>query len=187
LELRPEALVFHQSYAWHGMSLREAWILHPETIARGELKHLPADFRKYVETRVGKPTPAKKKAKTSDLFKAALPADPAARLKWLRDHAGGSLPLFERYVAGEYNKVWSELVAMGPAVREEPIVADALAVAYETMRRVEANVQTVVGRLRAMNYRFHTSEMALDMDREGGTANHHRPSRNQRGLQFAAV
>src|SRR4030095_6269812 len=25
------------------------------------------------------------------------------------------------------------------------------------------------------------------MDREGGTANHHRPSRNQRGLQFAAV
>jgi Domain of unknown function (DUF6745) len=149
-------------YAWHGMSLREPWILHPETIARGELKYLPADFRKYVETRFGKPAPAKKKAKTSDLFKEKLPADPAARLQRLRDHAGGSLPLFERYVAGEYNKVWSELVAMGPAVREEPIVADALAVAYETMRRVEANVRTVVGRLHAMNYRFQTSRMALD-------------------------
>jgi hypothetical protein len=30
------------------------------------------------------------------------------------------------------------------------------------MRRVEANVQTVVGRLRAMNYQFHTAGMALD-------------------------
>jgi|GEM_PF-490612 uncharacterized protein DUF6745 len=149
-------------YAWHGMSLREQWILHPETIARGDLKYLPADFRKHIETRFGKSKPAKKKGKTSDIFETALPTDPDARLQLLRDHAGGSLPLFERYLAGEHTKVWSELVALGPAVRQEPNAADALAVVYETMRRVEANVRTVVGRLHAMNYRFQTSGMALD-------------------------
>ncbi len=149
-------------YAWHGMSLREPWILHPETIAPGDLKYLPADFRKYLETRFGKPTPAKKKAKTSDLFKAELPTDPVARLQHLRNHAGGSLPFFERYLAGEHTQVWSELVALGPAVRQEPNAADALAVAYETMRRVEANVGAVAGRLREMNYQFQTSGMTLD-------------------------
>jgi len=149
-------------YAWHGMSLREPWILHPETIPSGELRHLPADFRKDVETRFGKPKPAKKKARTGDIFKSGLPADPAARLQRLRDHASGSLPLFDRYLAGEHTKVWSELVALGPTVREEPNAADALAVVYETMARVEANVQTVTGRLHAMNYRFRTSGMALD-------------------------
>jgi len=128
----------------------------------GELKHLPADFRKYVETRFGKLKPAKKEARTSDIFKSGLPADPGVRLQRLRDHAGGSLPLFDRYLAGEHTKVWSELVALGPAVREEPNAADALAVAHETMARVEANVQTVTGRLHTMNYRFRTSGLALD-------------------------
>jgi hypothetical protein len=96
-------------YAWHGMSLREQWILHPETISPGELKHLPTEFRKYVEARFGKSKPAKKKAKASNLFKAELPSDAVARLRHLRDQAGGSLLRFERYVAGEHNKVWSEL------------------------------------------------------------------------------
>jgi hypothetical protein len=48
---------------------------------------------------------------------------------------------------GEHETVWRDLVALGAAVREDPHVADALAVAYETMSRVEANVRTISGRL----------------------------------------
>jgi len=33
----------------------------------------------------------------------------------------------ERYLAGEHEQVWAELVALGPAVREEPVYSDALA------------------------------------------------------------
>jgi len=116
-------------FAWHGFSLPERCILQPESLTPGDLKPLPADFRKYVETRFGKSKPAGKKAKTSDILKAELPSDPAARLESLRAHAGGRLTLFERYTAGEHTKVWSELVALGPAVRQDPAAADALAVA----------------------------------------------------------
>jgi hypothetical protein len=63
------------------------------------------------------------------------------------------LPLFDRYLAGEHEQVWNELVAFGSAVREDPQAADALAVAYETMRRVEANVREITARLQALGYR----------------------------------
>jgi hypothetical protein len=82
-----------------------------------------------------------------------LPAGAEERVALLRKHNTGSLPLFDRYVAGEYEKVWNELIALGPAVREDPHAADALAVAYETMRRVEANVRDITARLRALDYR----------------------------------
>jgi hypothetical protein len=64
------------------------------------------------------------------------------------------LPLFDRYAAGDHDAVWSELVALGDAVRRDPHAADALAVAYETMRRVDLNVRTLVERLHALGYRF---------------------------------
>jgi len=149
-------------YAWHGMSMREQWILDPGSIPSRELKHLPSDFRKYVEARFGKAMPASRKAKTSSIFKAELPTDPALRLQRLREHASGSLPFFERYMAGDHTRVWSDLVGLGAAVREDPNAVDALAVAYETMRRVERNVRTVVERLLKMNYEFRTPGMALD-------------------------
>jgi hypothetical protein len=57
------------------------------------------------------------------------------------------LPLLDRYLAGEHEAVWRDLLALGAAVREDPYAADALAVAYETMGRVEANVRTVSDRL----------------------------------------
>jgi hypothetical protein len=50
--------------------------------------------------------------------------------------------------------VWADLVALGADVRADPHAADAVAVAYETMRRVDANVRTVVQRLTAMQYTF---------------------------------
>jgi hypothetical protein len=57
--------------------------------------------------------------------------------------------------------VWRELVSLGAGVREDPYVADALAVTYETMRRVRANVRTLVDRLTAMHYTFRMPDRPL--------------------------
>ena len=45
-----------RAYAWAGKSMPERWILEPETIARGELKHLDPSFRAHVAARVGPAT-----------------------------------------------------------------------------------------------------------------------------------
>ena len=60
----------------------------------------------------------------------------------------------ERYLAGDHEQVWAELVALGAAVRDEPLYPDALAVARETMRRVRWNIETLVPRLRDVGYEF---------------------------------
>jgi hypothetical protein len=53
-----------------------------------------------------------------------------------------------RYQNGECEQVWAELTALGERVRQESILSDALAVAYETMSRVSENVQRIVPRLK---------------------------------------
>jgi hypothetical protein len=141
-------------YAWHGKAVPERWILQPETIGRAELRGFDPSFRQHVEARVARAGAAVKRRKASAMFKTALPTSADDRLRMLRDHAGGHLPLFDRYMRGECQKVWSELVALGPAVRQDPHAADALAVAYETMQRVAANVRSLAERLRGMGYRF---------------------------------
>lgn len=50
----------------------------------------------------------------------------------------------EHYLAGEHERVWAELVALGEAVRDEPVYSDALAVARETL----------IPRLRDVGYEF---------------------------------
>jgi hypothetical protein len=60
----------------------------------------------------------------------------------------------ERYERGDCEEVWLELTALGPAIRQEPLYSDALAVARETMRRVRHNVELLVERLRTLEYRF---------------------------------
>jgi hypothetical protein len=60
----------------------------------------------------------------------------------------------ERYERGEHEQVWDELVALGAAVRKEPLYADAQAVARETMRRARANVLTLIQRLGRIGYLF---------------------------------
>lgn len=62
--------------------------------------------------------------------------------------------LLSRYEGGAYEQVWDELVAYGPAVREEPLLAEALAVARETMRRLRANLALLLQRLDAAGYVF---------------------------------
>ncbi len=60
----------------------------------------------------------------------------------------------DRYLSGECQAVWDELVGLGAAVREEPLYSDALAVARETMRRARANIETLIPRLRELGYEF---------------------------------
>ncbi len=64
----------------------------------------------------------------------------------------------DRYLAGECEQVWDELMALGAAVREQPLYDDALAVARETMRRARYNVETIVARLRESGYNFYVSD-----------------------------
>jgi hypothetical protein len=61
---------------------------------------------------------------------------------------------YERYINGEHAAVWAELTELGEAVREEPLCADAQAVAHETMRRVRWNIEILIRRLASHDYRF---------------------------------
>jgi hypothetical protein len=59
-----------------------------------------------------------------------------------------------RYRSGDHEAVWAELLALGPAIRDEPLYSEALAVAHETMSRARRNVATLIERLTAMGYHF---------------------------------
>jgi len=60
----------------------------------------------------------------------------------------------ERYNSGEYKLVWDELQALGPAVRQEPVYSDALAVARETMQRVRQDIEVLINRLVQIGFIF---------------------------------
>jgi len=60
----------------------------------------------------------------------------------------------ERYVGGEYEQVWDELLALGPVVRQEPLYSDAMAVALETMRRVRSTIEELIQRLLGIGFVF---------------------------------
>jgi hypothetical protein len=144
-----------QVFAWNGLAVPEAWIMAPETLPAATFKGFDATFRDWVKRRTAKPaTRTSSRRPSPGIIDAELPPDADERLRVLRTHGGGALPLFERYAAGDHDTVWAELVALGDAVRRDPHAADALAVAYETMRRVDLNVTTVVERLGAIGYRF---------------------------------
>jgi hypothetical protein len=59
----------------------------------------------------------------------------------------------ERYQAGEHEAVWRELAALGEISNAE-ILADAEAVARETMSRVARNIDFLIPRLRQDGFRF---------------------------------
>jgi hypothetical protein len=160
------ALVYRdgaKAYAWNGRAVPEDWIMRPEAVAPAKFRGFDPTFRKWVEGRTAGRTAKTKGAKTpaAGIVDAELPPNPDDRVRALRAHASGALPRFDRYVAGEHEAVWAELVALGPRVREDPEAADALAVAYETMRRVELNVRTVIERLRGIGYLFLPQEKGV--------------------------
>ncbi len=92
-------------------------------------------------------------AETPSILRAELPARHDERLAYLRGQAP-ALPLLDRYLAGEHEQVWNELVAVGETALGEDHAPDAVAVAYETMHRVAQNVGTIADRLNGMDYRF---------------------------------
>jgi hypothetical protein len=60
----------------------------------------------------------------------------------------------DRYLRGECEQVWNELMALGANVREEPLYSDALAVARETMQRTRRNIEMLIPRLESFGYTF---------------------------------
>jgi hypothetical protein len=150
-------------YAWNGKAVPERWIMDPASVPLKEVRGFDPTFRKHLESRAGGGAAAKKTKPSASTIPpgTTLPTDHAARLAALRERAAGRVPLFERYMAGEHEAVWKDLVALGPTVREDLHVHDALAVTYETMRRVEQNVRALVQRLTASGYRFETAGTGL--------------------------
>lgn len=73
----------------------------------------------------------------------------------------------ERYLAGEHERVWDELIELGARVREEPFLADATAVAHETMRRVRHNLSLLIPRLDALGYQFYGDPTMYTPNRSG--------------------
>jgi hypothetical protein len=123
------------AWAWNGHVVSEDWILHPEKIPPGVLRKADPAFRRHAEQRMSRPPARRTMPKRSFL---------------------------NRYLAGEHVQVWADLVALGPDVRKPPYKDEALEVARETMRRVDANVRTLVTRLQTLNYRFKTKGTWLD-------------------------
>jgi hypothetical protein len=60
----------------------------------------------------------------------------------------------ERYKNGECLGVWKDLMALGPAVRDEPDWSQAGEVVVEMMSRVRRNCETIISRLGQMGYDF---------------------------------
>lgn len=79
------------------------------------------------------------------------------------------MPTFlNRYAAGEHQEVWHDLVALGPAVRQDSaLLADARAVANETMRRASHNLALLIPRLRAAGYQFTYEDPAAHGENTG--------------------
>ncbi len=91
----------------------------------------------------------------------------------------------QRYQQGECKQVWTELIALGEQVRQEPLLSDALAVARETMSRVRVNAETIALRLQSSGYHF-GYEADEDEEEDSLTPPYHPPSPNA-AKQVAAL
>ncbi len=60
----------------------------------------------------------------------------------------------ERYLNGEHEAVWAELVSLGEGIEDADIYPDALAVTTEIVCRSKQNLETLIERLRTIDYRF---------------------------------
>jgi hypothetical protein len=62
--------------------------------------------------------------------------------------------LLPRYLAGECDAVWSDLIQLGPAIRQKPYFEPAQAVCREMARRSRQNLLTLFGRLHELEFEF---------------------------------
>jgi hypothetical protein len=60
----------------------------------------------------------------------------------------------ERYLNGDHEQAWNDLLSLHSAVRRQPYADQAQAVATETMRRVRRNCERIVNRLQSAGYIF---------------------------------
>ena len=81
---------------------------------------------------------------------AAAPAKPAVAPVSI-----DATRLVARYEAGECEAVWRDLLALGADVRKPAYAAAADSVVRETMRRVRRNFETIVARLKSIDYQFY--------------------------------
>ncbi|MGO9262401.1 MAG: DUF6745 domain-containing protein [Bryobacteraceae bacterium] len=142
---------------------RDGWRVHAWEGEAVEKPGPPEPFFVPIPPRAGSRSarPAPRPARKATARKVPARRAPARKAPTRKARPGG-VPYLDRYLAGEYQQVWADLIALGPAVREAPHAAGAQLVAQETMRRVAANVRTVVGRLHSIGYRFKTQGMWLD-------------------------
>ncbi len=69
---------------------------------------------------------------------------------------------YKRYLSGEREQVWDELVQLGSSIRDQSLFMDALDTTHETMSRVLHNISTVIDRLKKVDYIFkHGVECSL--------------------------
>ena len=70
----------------------------------------------------------------------------------------GSTNWLKRYRSGEREQVWWELRQLGAAVRAPEVVSEALAVCDEMAVRARSNVETIIDRLTAQGFSFHSND-----------------------------
>jgi hypothetical protein len=72
----------------------------------------------------------------------------------------GTHSLLQQYQNGQREQVWSDMTALGPAIRSEPYWTDARAVAQETMKRALHNVTRLIDRLEKLGFKFYGPAVA---------------------------
>jgi hypothetical protein len=61
----------------------------------------------------------------------------------------------ERYVGGQHERVWEEVLALGPGASDPAVAAEVDALARETMQRALRNVEALKSLLPSIGWRFH--------------------------------
>jgi hypothetical protein len=62
--------------------------------------------------------------------------------------------LLDRYMHGEHEAVWNDLIRLGPAARQKPYIDPAEAVCREMVRRSRLNLISLIGRLYELEFEF---------------------------------
>jgi hypothetical protein len=60
----------------------------------------------------------------------------------------------DRYLAGDREAVWDELIALGDRVQQAPLLFDAQSVCREVVRRARNNIELLFNRLLKLGYQF---------------------------------
>jgi hypothetical protein len=72
----------------------------------------------------------------------------------------GTHSLLRRYQDGQREQAWSDMIALGSAIRSERYWGDAQAVARETMKRALHNVLLLIDRLEKLGFKFYAPAAA---------------------------